>query len=185
MSGASPPGWYPDPGTGALHWWDGRQWAEPHLDPGSLPPPPPAAHGPDARSSDVNPYLLSDRASRAPEPPGRRKWPLVCAALAGGAALVTAVVLAALYLASEVPRINTAIDGRYAIAGAPGYFTYSGPDGAPLAVGRPWGSPCKPIVFTVGSQMPQSDYTQIQMTVLAARARGGRRRGRARLGWPG
>lgn len=23
-----PPGWYPEPGTGALRWWDGYRWTE-------------------------------------------------------------------------------------------------------------------------------------------------------------
>jgi hypothetical protein len=26
---APPPGWYPDPGTGAWRWWDGRGWSGP------------------------------------------------------------------------------------------------------------------------------------------------------------
>lgn len=30
----APPGWYPDPATGAPRWWDGYRW--------SLPGPPPA-----------------------------------------------------------------------------------------------------------------------------------------------
>jgi hypothetical protein len=32
---APPPGWYPEPGTGAWRWWDGRNWSGP-----PHPPPP-------------------------------------------------------------------------------------------------------------------------------------------------
>jgi len=33
---APPPGWYPEPGTGALRWWDGVRWTEAR----HTPPPP-------------------------------------------------------------------------------------------------------------------------------------------------
>ena len=31
-----PPGWYPEPGAGALRWWDGTRWTEAR----HVPPPP-------------------------------------------------------------------------------------------------------------------------------------------------
>ena len=39
---APPPGWYPEPTSGALRWWDGQQWGpifSPPQPGGSLPPP--------------------------------------------------------------------------------------------------------------------------------------------------
>lgn len=34
---APAPGWYPEPGTGALRWWDGTRWTDAR----HVPPPPP------------------------------------------------------------------------------------------------------------------------------------------------
>src|SRR5207249_10664443 len=34
------------------------------------------------------------------------------------------------------------------ISGAPGYRTFTGPRGEPMAVGRPWGPVCQPVRFT-------------------------------------
>jgi len=33
---APPPGWYPEPGTGSVRWWDGVRWTEAR----HFPPPP-------------------------------------------------------------------------------------------------------------------------------------------------
>jgi hypothetical protein len=35
-----PPGWYPEPGTRELRWWDGQQWTEHRHGFGSPPVPP-------------------------------------------------------------------------------------------------------------------------------------------------
>jgi hypothetical protein len=58
------------------------------------------------------------------------------------------------------------------IPGAAGYRTFSGPSGKPLAVGKPWGERCQPIVFEVGKGIPQSVYTQLQQVVQLARNEG-------------
>ena len=50
--GAPVPGWYPDPATGALRWWDGRAWGQvaaptgPAGPAGPAGPVPPGAWGP-------------------------------------------------------------------------------------------------------------------------------------------
>ena len=59
-----------------------------------------------------------------------------------------------------------------AIPGANGYYTYTGPRGLPLAVGAPWGTSCKPIVFTVERNIPAAIYQQMHGVVLDARAAG-------------
>ena len=58
------------------------------------------------------------------------------------------------------------------ISGAPGYSTFTGPEGLPLAVGTPWGTTCKPIVYSVSAEVPDDVYTQIVGAVDAARAQG-------------
>jgi hypothetical protein len=59
-----------------------------------------------------------------------------------------------------------------AIAGAPGYRTFGGPHGKPLAVGRPWGLPCRPVRFTVEEHVPDWIYTQAAAVVGEARRDG-------------
>jgi len=59
-----------------------------------------------------------------------------------------------------------------AIPGAPGYSTFTGPAGKPMAVGHPWGAPCQPIVFSVAKAVPDSVYDLIQHVVTEARGVG-------------
>ncbi|MFN8039842.1 MAG: DUF4870 domain-containing protein [Acidimicrobiales bacterium] len=75
--GAPVPGWYPDPATGALRWWDGQAWGQLAAPagpmppgawapaPGSGPPPPgyyappaPGAAASNARSTAMLAHLL-------------------------------------------------------------------------------------------------------------------------------
>ncbi|HZT66457.1 MAG TPA: hypothetical protein VFA11_11765 [Acidimicrobiales bacterium] len=58
------------------------------------------------------------------------------------------------------------------IPGAPGYSTFGGPHGKPLAVGRPWGRPCQPVRFTVEQDVPDWVYNQVAAVVAEARADG-------------
>jgi hypothetical protein len=58
------------------------------------------------------------------------------------------------------------------IAGAPGYRTFGGPHGKPLALGRPWGRPCQPIRFTVEEHVPDSVYAEVGAVVAEARRDG-------------
>jgi hypothetical protein len=58
------------------------------------------------------------------------------------------------------------------IPGAPGYRTVTGPQGKPLAVGRPWGQACQPVRFTVEEHAPDWAYTQVAAVVAEARRDG-------------
>jgi Domain of unknown function (DUF4190) len=58
------------------------------------------------------------------------------------------------------------------ISGAPGYTTFTGSSGEPLAEGRPWGVTCQPIVFQAGNDVPDSIYTPLVQVVQMARASG-------------
>lgn len=62
--------------------------------------------------------------------------------------------------------------GDSAIQGAPGYSTMTGPHGKPLAVGRPWGMACEPLLFAADQQMPDAVYQQLAQVVGEARALG-------------
>jgi hypothetical protein len=62
--------------------------------------------------------------------------------------------------------------GDLAIPGAPGYYTFTGPLGGPMQVGRPWGKSCQPVLFDVASDIPRSVYLQVAKVVGQARAAG-------------
>jgi len=59
-----------------------------------------------------------------------------------------------------------------AIAGAPGYWTTTGPVGLPFEEGRPWGAPCQPIVIDIYDTMPAPQVTLIEQAIQSARALG-------------
>jgi hypothetical protein len=87
--------------------------------------------------------------------------------IVGFAEIVTVVLL----IVALVAVVKT--DGQeLQIAGAPGYNTFSGPTGKPMAEGRPWGVVCQPIVFRTGAGVPDSVYTQLERVVQTARAGG-------------
>lgn len=83
-------------------------------------------------------------------------------AVVGAAVLVTVLVM--------IGRL--VVTDHRGIAGAPGYTTYGGPHGYPLAEGQPWGTVCQPLRFSVSSDVPAADYEQIVAVVRAARADG-------------
>lgn len=58
------------------------------------------------------------------------------------------------------------------IPGAPGYTTFTGPDGEALPVGRPWGRSCRPIRFAFGKGVPGWVQTQARQVITRARGQG-------------
>jgi len=58
---------------------------------------------------------------------------------------------------------------RLKIPSAAGYFTFGGPHGKPLAVGRPWGRPCQPIRLAVAESVPTWVYSEVAAVVAEAR----------------
>jgi hypothetical protein len=58
------------------------------------------------------------------------------------------------------------------IAGAPGYWTTTGPVGLPFEEGRPWGAACQPIVIDIYATMPTPQVTLIEQAIQRARALG-------------
>ena len=80
--------------------------------------------------------------------------------------------LVALTLVSSLISRSLSVTHRPRIAGAPGYSTYRGPHGYPLAEGRPWGNPCQPLRFSVASDISTADYDQIVAVVESARSDG-------------
>jgi hypothetical protein len=77
---------------------------------------------------------------------------------------VAAAVVASLLI--ELPSASLAI------AGAPGYFTATGPLGRPFPVGRPWGQSCEPLRFQVGSGVPMVVSQQLAKVVQEGRQDG-------------
>ena len=63
-------------------------------------------------------------------------------------------------------------DQSTAIAGAPGYWTTTGPVGLPFPEGRPWGVPCQPIVFDIDDTLPGQQVILIEQAIQNARALG-------------
>src|ERR1700733_12097238 len=59
-----------------------------------------------------------------------------------------------------------------AIAGAPGYWTSTGPVGLPFPVGRPWGESCQPIVFDIDDTLPGQQVMLIEQAIQNTRALG-------------
>jgi hypothetical protein len=103
--------------------------------------------------------LFDDDARRTSRAPGQRR--VLALALV---ALALTVVGFGVSLVFHSPDL--------AIPGAPGYSTFTGPHGKPLAVGRPWGEPCQPIRFTVEERVPDWVYAQVAAVVSEARRDG-------------
>lgn len=87
-------------------------------------------------------------------------------------ALAWAAGLVAVSVVASLAGRDLAFSHSRGIAGAPGYTTYGGPHGLPMAEGHPWGQPCQPVLFDVSSGVPDGDYQQIVSAVDAARAEG-------------
>jgi len=77
------------------------------------------------------------------------------------------VILAVIVVVAVVHRQNSV-----AVPGEPGYRTFTGADGRPMAPGRPWGEACQPVVFQTATGMPHGVYEQLESVVSAARTRG-------------
>lgn len=99
-----------------------------------------------------------------------RAGPASPAAAVPTAAWVAGAV--AVIFASSLVGRNLLATYQPGIAGAPGYTTFGGPHGYPLAVGRPWGHTCQPILFQVSPDVPAGDYGEIGDAVSIAHADG-------------
>jgi Domain of unknown function (DUF4190) len=73
---------------------------------------------------------------------------------------------------SRVQAQTTVQPQATAIAGAPGYWTTTGPVGLPFEEGRPWGTPCQPIVIDIYDTLPAPQVTLIEQAIQSARALG-------------
>jgi hypothetical protein len=101
----------------------------------------------------------------SPLPPKPRRTGLIV-----GICIAVAVVLG-IGAVSVGGFVNAVVNGRH-IAGSPGYSTFTGPEGKPFPVGRPWGKACQPIRFTVEEHVPDDVYAQVVSVVDEARADG-------------
>jgi hypothetical protein len=108
------------------------------------------------------------------------RWSSDAVALFNRAAQPTRRRLRVLALAYALPLLFVGggivflVAGRdsFAIPGAPGYTTFSGPHGYVLPFGRPWGQPCQPIRLVANSDVPGWIYSQIATVVSQAREDG-------------
>jgi hypothetical protein len=83
---------------------------------------------------------------------------------------VSASIVVAVMFAVFGYGVGNALGNRHlGIPGAPGYSTFPGPAGKPMAVGSPWGAACEPIVFSVATGIPASVHVEIQRVVTEAR----------------
>jgi hypothetical protein len=87
-------------------------------------------------------------------------------------AAVCGSVVLALVLSLAGRAVGQALNPGLGIPGEPGYVTFTGPDGKPMAVGDPWGTPCEPIVLAVSMGIPNGVVSQINEVAQEARAAG-------------
>ncbi len=83
--------------------------------------------------------------------------------------LVVVSIFVALIGTGSLPKLQ---DQSTSIAGAPGYWTTTGPVGLPFPEGRPWGESCEPIVFDIDDTMPGPQVILIEQAIQNARALG-------------
>lgn len=119
---------------------------------------------PDVLISRAAEGLLKTGEPITPRRPLKPRYRAIFTLLSLVGPLMTFGVGGFLLIPSDAPRL--------AIRGAPGYFTTTGPDGKPLAFGRPWGTSCEPVVFQVNNQVPASVFDQVNTVVSQARLDG-------------
>ena len=90
--------------------------------------------------------------------------------LSGVATALSLVAVFALHVGFH--DVFAAPDQSTAIAGAPGYWTTTGPMGLPFPEGRPWGESCQPIVFDIDDTLPGPQVILIEQAIQSARALG-------------
>ncbi len=97
-------------------------------------------------------------------PPARRTGAVIAVA-------VTAVVLVAGALGWGALALLGGRAGHVAEA-APGYPVLHGPSGRSIAVGRPWGSACTPVLFVLGPDAGRDFSSAFRAVVVEAQAGG-------------